>query len=195
MCATALLMAAVVQPGAVVSEFNAAESEDALWKILQANAPNDYVAAGILGFFWRESVYKSDCVAHWATDMAYAGEDPGAEFTEKLDSADKDEFVAMIRAEGGYGLGQWYSRKHLESLYDFCKEYGSSFSDARMQCLFTIHGCVDDPDVWNYLKDAKNAHDAGHIIAYLYDGTKSGSGTIAARAALIYKERVKKRLG
>ena len=180
-----------MHPESVVTEFKDKESEDFLWEILHENSPNDYVAAGILGFFWRESSYRSDCVAHWATDKAIAGKDPGPEFTEKLDSTGRDEFVAVVQAEGGYGLGQWYSRKHLESYYDFCKEYGSSFSDARMQCLFTIHGCVDDPKVWECLKNVKNAHDAGKIIAYLYDGTTSGSGTIAAKAKMIYKERVK----
>lgn len=185
-----MLCTSIIQPKVPVSEFNTKESEDALWAILHENAPNDYVAAGILGYFWRESNYKSDSVAHWANEMAYTGQDPGEDFVKELDSANMIDFVEMVRARGGFGLGQWYSVNHLESLYDFCKGYGSSFADARMQCLFAIHGCVNNPDIWELLKDAKNAHDAGKIIAHLYDGTKSGTGTIASKASIIYSERV-----
>lgn len=186
LAASLLILTGALRPSYTVTELKSPVSEDYLWEILQEEAPNDYVACGILAYFWRESGYRSDAMTHWQ----YYKEDPCAEFTAKLDAADKDEFVELIQNAGGYGLGQWYAKSHLESLYDFCKGYDTSFADAAMQCRFTIHMCVNDPYVWRTLKDASNALEAGKIIGCLHDGSPRGAETIAAKAALICKERV-----
>lgn len=186
LAASLLILASTVQPAYTVTELKSPESEDYLWEILIEESPSDYVAAGILAYFWRESYYRSDAMTNWQ----YYQEDPCKEFTDQLDAADREEFVALIHRAGGYGLGQWYAESHLESLYDFCKGYGTSFADAEMQCKFTVHMCINNPDVWETLKDASNAREAGKIIAFLHDGSTSGAETIASKAALIYKERV-----
>ena len=186
LAASLLILVGASQPSCTITELKSPASEDYLWEIIHKEAPNDYIACGILAYFWRESGYRSDAMTHWQ----YYKEDPCAEFTAKLDDADRDEFVHLIQNAGGYGLGQWYAKSHLESLYDFCKGYDTSFADAEMQCRFTIHMCVNNPYVWNTLKDASSAFDAGKIIGHLHDGSTRGAGTIAAKAALIYKERV-----
>lgn len=189
--ASFLLSVIIIQQNVVITEFKSNESEDYLWEILIEESPNEYIAAGILAFFWRESYYRSDAVTHWANVKAINGIDPGNSFTQQLDKANRDEFVDMVRQAGGYGLGQWHAITHLESLYDFCKGYNTTFADARMQCLFTIHCCVNDPYIWDTLKDARNAREAGKIISYLHDGSEAGAETIASVAQKIYRERVK----
>lgn len=186
LAATLLILAGSIQTPCTVTELKSPASEDYLWEILQEEAPNDYVAAGILGYFWRESFYRSDAVAHWMDHEEGYCED----FTRKLDEADREEFVELVQASGGYGLGQWYAESHLESLYDFCKGCGTSFADAGMQCRFTVHMCVSDPDVWETLQNAGSALEAGKIVGHLHDGSDTGSETIAAKAAMIYKERI-----
>ena len=189
--AAMILCVSIVSPNYTVAKYKDTNSEEFLWEILHKEAPNDYVAAGIMGFFWRESFYRSDAVTYWQIDMKDIGEDPCDEFTKMLDSADKKEFVSAIQAEGGYGLGQWYAETYLKSLYDFCKGYGTSFADAEMQCKFTVHMCVNDPKVWETLKDAKNAYEAGRIIGYLHDGSSVGAETIGAKANMIYRDHCK----
>ena len=186
--ASALVAISIVQP-ATITDYKEQASEDYLWEILHEECPNDYIAAGILGYFWRESFYRSDAVVGWHNILASTEVDPCEAFTKELDSANRDEFIELVQNAGGYGLGQWYGRSHLESLYDFCKGYGSSFADAEMQCMFTIHMVTTDPDIWETLKDADGAHTAGTIIAHLHDGSSKGAGTIAAKAEQIYKER------
>lgn len=183
--ATVALAATIIQPEQIITEYKSHESEDYLWEILVEESPNEYVAAGILGYFWRESFYRSDAMTHWGEYKI----DPCEEFTVKLDSANREEFVALVQQAGGYGLGQWYAKSHLESLYDFCKGAGTSFADAEMQCRFTIHMCVNNPDVWDTLQNARNALEAGKIIGNLHDGSPVGAETIGSKADLIYKER------
>lgn len=187
--ASVILALAIVNPEYVITNYKDVQSEEYLWSIVQENSPNDYVAAGIMGYFWRESFYRSDAVAGWGVTKATSGVDPCEDFTKQLDESNREEFVELIRSVGGYGLGQWYAEGHLESLYDFCKGYNTSFADAEMQCLFTIHICTTDPYIWDTLKDATNAHDAGLIIGHLHDGSKYGSPTIASKAEQIYRER------
>ena len=175
----------------VITEYKSEDDENFLWEILVAEAPNEYIAAGILAYFWRESNLRSDCVVGWDITKAHTGEDPCAEFTEMLDSASKDEFITIVRRAGGYGLGQWYSEVHLEEMYDYCKRWKTSFADAEMQCMFTIYGCMNNPDIWELLKDANSAASAGRIIGSLYDGSYAAADVISARADSIYKERCK----
>lgn len=180
-----ILATTIIQPKPIITEYKSQESEDYLWEILLEESPSEYIAAGILGYFWRESFYRSDAVAYWADRET----DPCEEFTEKLDDVDREEFVALVQQSGGYGLGQWYAESHLESLYDFCKGSGTSFANAEMQCRFTIHMCVNNPDVWDTLQSARNAYEAGKIIGHLHDGSTTGAETIGSKAEQIYKER------
>ena len=192
-CIAAISVGAESYADYTVTKYKDAESEDFLWEILHEECPNDYVAAGILGYFWRESFYRSDAVVNWHMEKAATGNDPCAAFTEQLDQADRKEFIRLVQASGGYGLGQWWAESHLRALYDFCKGYGRggsvSFADAAMQCRFTIHMCTSDPKVWETLQNAQNALEAGKIIASLHDGTSTGIETIGAVAERIYKER------
>ena len=185
--ASIVLAATMIQPEPIITEYKSQESEDYLWEILVEESPNEYVAAGILGYFWRESFYRSDAVTHWEKHAS----DPCKEFTEKLDNADREEFVALVQQSGGYGLGQWYAESHLESFYDFCKGSGASFADAEMQCRFTVHMCMNDPGIWDTLQSARNALEAGKIIGHLHHGSTVGAETIGAKAEQIFKERCK----
>ena len=187
--ATVLLTVVLIQPETVITQYNQKSSEDYLWEILLEEAPNEYVAAGILGYFWRESKYRSDAIPNWPRVQAASEYDPCAAMTEQLDAADKEEFVALVQQTGGYGLGQWYDESYLESLYDFCRGAGASVADARMQCRFTVHICTTTPRIWDTLKDATSALEAGRIIGCLHDGSPRGAETIAAKADAIYQER------
>lgn len=129
-----------------------------------------------MGYFWRESFFKSNATAHWATVSPYLGRDIPVEFTAEVDiglkdGSTRDYFIESIRERiGGYGLGQWYSYHYLEDLYDYAQEWGSSISDAEMQCAFVVESMKAEDELWDYLLEAKDAYWAGLIIAYRYDG-------------------------
>ena len=183
------------KPEAVVTRYQDEEDEAWLWKTLQEYTGDEKITAGILAYYWRESCFKSNATAHWATVNPFLGRDIPEEFTARIDEgladgSSRDDFIESVRERiGGYGLGQWYSRHYLEDLYDYAAEWGSSIGDARMQCAFTIESMKDEGELWSYLEGAADAEQAGRIIAYRYDGAEwDGIEYIGYMAAEFYEQ-------
>lgn len=170
-----------------------AESEDFLWETLNQYAPTPELAAAILGFFWRESYYKSNAIAHWATMDKRHDQDNSAIFTEKVDAglvdgSTKEYFVDQVHNQiGGYGLGQWHAYTYLNAFYDFAQEWGTSIADAEMQCAFTVWSVQNQCDKHIKDLDTHSVLKASKWMAYVYDGSKTAEGVIYQKAKTIYK--------
>ena len=178
----------------VVTEYKSEESEQYLWDTISKYSPSDTITAGILAMFWRESFYRSDATAHWATVLKNAWYDQAADFTATIDAgladgSTKEEFVEKAHyIIGGYGLGMWYSATLLEQFYDFAQEWGTSISDAEMQCAFAVESMKGYTDLWEELQTIKDPALAGARIGLLYDGSSSGYGYIGSQAKLLYEK-------
>lgn len=175
------------------TEQKSMEDEAWLWEELSKHSPSDEITAGILGYFWRESRYKSDSVAGWEYHDIFNGGDLCETVRTKTDKKlaegeSKEYFIRKARNHGGYGLGQWYSMHGLEALYDFASEYGTSIGDARMQCEFVIESLKSDEELWEKLEKCKDAERAGMLIAVYYDGTETGVDYISYKAGMLYEK-------
>lgn len=175
----------------VVTEYKSVESEQFLWETLTELAPSEEVAAGIMGYFWRESQFRSDSVSSWATQIRETGFDVCEYVVSKTDAgledgSSKDFFIETVSACGGFGLGQWHSLGYLNSLYDFAQECGTSIADARMQCTFVLTSMQSNTELWEALLSCDDPGEAGWLIAVLYDGTQDGAGYMRWKAQEIF---------
>lgn len=178
----------------VYTEHNALESEEFIWNELSKYSPSEYITAGIMGYFWRESYMRSDAVAGWPTRNLGRETDICKSFTQEVDAgledrSSKDYFMDMIRLHyGGYGLGQWLGVGYLEHFYEFVRERHGSIGDAAIQCEFIFESIQKNEKLWESLLEAKNAEQCGRRIGYMYDGTGSdGANTMGSRAKVYYK--------
>jgi hypothetical protein len=184
---------AYADDGVKVTERKSKEDEAWLWKELSKHSPSDYITAGILSYFWRESQYKSDSVTGWATLRYEKGIDLCGMIRKKTDKglsdgSSRDYFISAIRNCGGFGLGQWHSYGYLKSLYDYAREYGTSIADARMQCSFMFESLKDNEDLWRRLKHCSDPAKAGRLIAIYYDGSESGAPYMGYKAEKLYEK-------
>ena len=172
------------------------ESENYIWNELSKYSPNDQITAGIMGYFWKESKFKSNAVAGWDVRNRWKGQDTDIceEFTREIDSGlsnggTKDYFKEMVTIRyGGYGLGQWVSLDYLEDLYEFAKKEKTSIGDANMQCKFIFHSLQKNEKLWSELITCRTAEQCGRRIGTLYDGNdETGAEIIASAAELYYK--------
>ena len=82
-----------------------------LWDELSMYSPNDYVTAAVLSYFWRESQYRSDAVAGYASSLAGYGIDLCKTITEKTDEGleqPETKPAAARRVDGGDGGAEDY---------------------------------------------------------------------------------------
>ncbi|MBQ9250002.1 MAG: hypothetical protein IJ179_06495 [Oscillospiraceae bacterium] len=178
----------------VVTKYKSEESEQYLWDTLSKYSPSDTITAGILAMFWRESFYRSDATAHWATVLKNSWYDQATDFTNTIDAgladgSTKDLFIEKVHyAIGGYGLSMWYGAKLLDQFYDFAQEWGTSISDAEMQCAFAVESMKGYEDLWKELQTIKDPALAGARIGLLYDGSSSGYGYIGSQAKILYEK-------
>ena len=166
-----------------------------LWDELSQYSPNDYITAGVLAYFYRESQYRSDAVCGWYSALVWDGLDICSKIMKKTDKglsdgSTKKYFIKAARDHGGYGLGQWSSMHHLEALYDFAVDYGTSIGDARMQCawIFDYMQSEAEEEFWGYVIKSKTAEHAGRLIAIYIDGTTTGIDYIGWEAERLYKK-------
>ena len=177
-------------PETIITEYDDPVSETFLWEcLLEESGGDEMLSAAVLGYFYRESRYRSDAVTSWSRELSVTGEDPCEAFTKKLDRMSRSEFVESVRKRGGYGLGQWYAEEYLEQLYDFCKGRRASFADAKMQCAFTVHSIINDDELMERLESMSTPSEYGKIIGKYYDGSATAGDTIAFYAHKIYTER------
>ncbi len=182
----------------VVTKHKSEESERYLWDCISRYSPSDVITASIMGMFWRESFFRSDCTAHWTEVLAYTKYDQPTDFTQKIDKgladgSTREQFVEEVHdAIGGYGLGQWYSEYLLEAFYDYAQEWGTSIADAEMQCAFTVDSLRDNEELWEKLQSTKNPWQAGYDIAVFYDGTRTGYPYIQEMSKVFYDRYAEK---
>lgn len=167
--------------------------EEIIWKLLVKYSPNEYIAAGIMGMYYRESHLQSDQVA--CID-AYENEKIiiNALVRETVDAgladgSSKDYFIEEINYHyGGYGLAQW-CWTNIPRLYEFAKEQGTTIADAEMQIAFTLYDMENYyPELWEILiKEVTTAKLAGSKIATYYDGT--GADWVIGNYADYYYEK------
>ena len=180
----------------VVTQYKKEASDDFLWETLSKYLDNEKIIAGIMGYFKRESQMRSNAIAGWGIRDYRVHGDSSAIFTEEVDKglhdgSTKEYFIEQVHYHlGGYGLGQWMSKKYLEKFYDFAQEWGTSIGDAEMQCAFTVWSIENQSQrLWEEIIDEKDIWIIGRKIGHLYDGTgELGSSTIASYAQEYYKK-------
>lgn len=188
--------AKIVEKEAVITQYKQEASNDLIWEALSEQLDNEKIVAGIMGYFYRESCMRSDAIAGWSIRDRQQQIDTSQAFTEKVDEglvdgSSKEYFIEQVTTHfGGYGLGQWLSKKYLNELYDFAHEWGTSIGDAKMQCAFMIWSIENQtPKLWEQIKDEKDIWIIGRKIGHLYDGTgEMGASTIASYAQEYYKK-------
>lgn len=178
--------------GPVITEHKADWSADFLWRELSKYSPNDKITAGIMGYFWRESFFRSDAIAGWPWFDMIEKSNSSLDFTLKVDEGLKDGssyeyYEHCIRdIYGGYGLGQWLSPHYLKHFYEFIREREGSIGDARLQCEFIFESLQRNEKLWTMLLEDKTAFECGLHIGTLYDGTAM-AGTIGSYADEFYR--------
>lgn len=167
---------------------------DEIWGYLTEYCPNEQIAAGIFGFFFRESRLKSDSVAGWPFRNIGLDADICESFTGEVDKGLKDGstreyFIDQVNVHlGGYGLGQWSAVVYLEHFYDFMSEHADSIGDVRAQCEFVVESLKQNEELWEDLLTCNTAIQCGRRIGYRYDCTDyDGSEAIAAFADYFYR--------
>jgi len=175
------------------AEIKAYGDEEEVWECLVDLSPTQEIAAGIMGFFYRESRLKSDAVAGWNVR-----EDGICEsfITEVDKGMGKEEFIQRVQDFGGYGLGQWLARDYLSDFYDFMFEetdFGNaeSIADIRAQCEFTVESMKANEELWQELLNCTTAIQCGRRIGIYYDGTtEEGAEAIAGFSDYYYRKMV-----
>ena len=172
----------------IYTEYKTESAEEFLWEELSKYSPSDSLTAAILGYFKRESEYRSDAVTHWAIHNHCRETDICQDFTLEHDEAnDTEAFVKAVRGYGGYGLGQWYNIPSLTKLYELAKEREMSIGDARLQCEFVVMDILDNEKLSERIENCDDPYRLGMNVAYLYDGTHNdGAAVIASYAQMLY---------
>ena len=179
-----------------VTKCHAEESELFLWNTLMKYLNNEKVVAGIMGYFFRESGFRSDAIHGWHERDIWEKCDSSAEYTALIDVGLEDGTTKEIfindqhHKYGGYGLGQWYAPYYLNELYEFACNWNTSIGDAEMQCAFMAWSIQNQtPQLWEQIKDEDNIYTIGRKVAVLYDGASEiGQGIMIEKAAEYYKK-------
>lgn len=178
----------------VVTEYKGEGSEAWLWETISEYSPSDCISAGIMAYYYRESLWRSDAVGGWAISQAYSGIDHCEAFTTAVDAgladgSTRDEFISRCHDQyGGYGLGQWGSQNFTAALYDYAQAWGSgTIADAEMQVAFTVESMQAMPELWPALLEADSPARAGWLIGILYDGSPTGAEQISQMAEVFYR--------
>ena len=169
------------------AEIKAYGEEEEIWEYLVDLTPNEQIAAGIMGFFYRESRLKADAVAGWNVRPEGTCE----AFVKAVDDGmEKPEFIRQVQDYGGFGLGQWVSTKYLSDLYDYITENDYSIADIRGQCEFAVWS-IQKCDVWDELQvGCTTAIQCGRRIGLYYDGTSEEGAEAIAGFAQYYYDRM-----
>lgn len=174
----------------VVTDCKNEEHEKFIWDTLVRELDNEKIAAGIMGYFKRESGLKSDAVPSFYLRDVWEKCDSSARYTAFLDAgladgSTRDELVEIKFEDGsprngGYGLGQWFSSQYLNALYDFAQNWDTSIGDAEMQCAFMAWSIQNQStECWKRIKDSNDIYQIGRDIAVWYDGASEiGQGLI-----------------
>ena len=184
-----ILVLLMLPVSTVFAKFDSQAAADKIWDYLMEQLNDEKIAAAIMGYYQRESGFKSDSIHNW---YLYK-EDIGPTFTKELKELDLEHFIVKVQAAGGYGLGAWYGVHHLKGFYNYFNDNGYEYDDVKAQCDFTIKGIKDIPELFEKLQNAKDARAAGLLIGYIYDGAdQTGAEVISWYSKVIYDERSSK---
>ena len=167
------------------------EDPQLIWDYLHEFISSDEIVAGIMGYFMRESGFKANAIAGWYLNSKI---DRCGKFVKEInkglkDGSTRDEFVTSAHNAGGYGIGQWYTEKYLEELYDFLQENSKSIDDLKVQCEFTVENMKANEKLWKLLEEAKTAEQCARWIGIYYDGSsEEGVGVMMEYAKEFYRD-------
>lgn len=167
------------------------EDPQLIWDQLYELIPSEKIVAGIMGYFMRESGFKADAIAGW---YLTPNTDRCGKFVKEInkglkDKSTKDQFVKDSHNAGGYGIGQWYTEKYLEDLYDFLSENSKSIGDLEAQCKFTVESMKANEKLWKLLEEAKTAEQCAKWIGIYYDGaSEAGIAVMEEYAKEFYRD-------
>ena len=183
---------------AIVTNLHSEEDIRLIWDELSKYSPSDVITAGIMGYFWRESRFRSNAVAGWDVRNLGRERDICEEFTEIVDAGLHDGssyeyFFEMVTIHyGGYGLGQWLSPNYLKHFYEFMQKHEGSIGDATLQCEFIFESLQLNQELWQMLLECETAAQAGRRIGIYYDGaTQEGVEYIVSSSEQFYKKFAK----
>ena len=174
------------------AEIKAYGDEEEIWEYLVDLTPNEQIAAGIMGFFYRESRLKADAVAGW--DVREEG--ICEKFVKEVDGGmNEEEFIQAVQDFGGFGLGQWMNHDYLSDLYNFMfeeQDFGNadSIADVKGQCEFAVWSLQQNEELWSELLKCTTAIQCGRRIGIYYDGTSAEGAEAIAGFAQYYYERM-----
>lgn len=164
----------------VITDYSAyedSETERVLWELCNRYAPNEYAAAAAMGMFFRESHYKSNVLCGWG-HIRFENPTICEDFTALIDAgledgSSYDYFFQEVKFHyGGFGLCTWCSERYLKELYAYAQAWGTSISDAEMQCAFLFYDIEhNNPDLWQELINAPSPQIAGERMGQMYDHT------------------------
>lgn len=178
----------------VVLGYKDERGEEWLWNTLNRYTDNEIITAAIIGYYWRESFFRSDAAAGWPTALASTGVDHCKEFTEDVDAgladgSTRERFIETAHYRyGGYGMGKWCG-SYLPDFYDFAQAWGTSIADAEMQCAFTVDSMRRNEKLWDVLQETEDPATVGWLVGVFYDGTRTGAGYIGQVAREVYERR------
>ena len=170
-------------PAYRVTDTRSEEDAQWLWDTVNKYSPSEELTAGIMGFFYRESGFKSDAIPGY---QLFVTRDICQEFTDTIDAglsdgSTREQFIEQAHNKGGYGLGQWWAFSYLEAFYDFAQKWGTSISDAEMQCAFIVWSIENQrPQILTefakYQNTSNAVYRAGNLMASIYDGAPDVAG-------------------
>ena len=190
----------LVSDKVVITECKSEEDEQFIWDTLMKYLDgNEKITAAIMGYFRRESGLKSNALQNWHWRDAVEEHDTCAWYAEQIDKgladgSTKEDFVKdgnkKLRRYGGYGLGQWYADMYLDAFFDFAQIWGTTISDAEMQCAFMVWSLKHQrTPTWNELQKENNIYTIGRWIGYGYDGASDLSTGVIVEYTLEYYKK------
>ena len=164
---------------------------DLVWDILKSLDVSDEVAAGIMGYYYRESGFKTDALVGW---YLHPQSNINRKFVREVnkglsEGSSREYFITTAHNAGGFGIGQWYAEKELGELYDYMQENNHLIDNLKGQCEYTVKSIKENQKLQSYLKDAKTADECAKWIAIYYDGASDiGIAVIRELAVEFYDE-------
>ena len=152
--------------------------EKEFWDYINAQSPNEWITASLMGIIYRESNFRSNAVAGW---YLAKWADISTEFTERIDAglqddSSLDDFVHTSRyVHGGYGLIQWCMPHTLKLFYHYMQERETTIADIKAQIDFTFWDLKTNHYVtWDFIcNTAPDLYTVNWWLATYYEGTQS----------------------
>lgn len=167
------------------------EDPQKVWDCLYEQIPSEEIVAGIMGYYQRETGFKTDALGGW---YLHPKDGSNRKFVIEInkglkDGSTRDQFITKAHNAGGFGIGQWYTKEYLGELYDYLSKNAGSIDDLEAQCKFTVESMKQNEKLWPNLIEQKTALECGRWIGVYYDGASEiGVGVIIEYAKELYDD-------